>query len=135
MTVNADKVAREKSSMASTGAFFAITKEVLFMFPKHVGIKDCNDMGVLDILEAIRISSSSFKERLMVERDSSNEHHKVSYSDRALHKFNFYLNEIKFLITSLQVSFAHVGQSANGLANTIAKQGVDMIVPLIASIL
>lgn len=71
----------------------------------------------------------------MVESDSSNEHHKVSYSDRALCKFNFYLNEIKFLLTSLQVSFAQVGQSANGLANTIAKQGVDMIVPLIAPIL
>lgn len=44
-------------------------------------------------------------------------------------RFHFLLNEIKFLSSSISLKFKHICQEANGLANSLAKQGVDKSFP------
>ena len=62
---------------------------MLFMFSKNVGIKESNEAEVLAILEALRIFSSTFKESLIVESDSSNAIRWVSKVEGVLGDFNF----------------------------------------------
>ena len=61
----------------------------------------------------------------MVESDSLNAISWVSSSAMFPWKSQFYLNEIRALSSSIQVSFIHVGRAANGFADSLAKQGVD----------
>lgn len=42
-------------------------------------------------------------------------------------KISFISMRFKFLASSIQVEFKHMGQSANGLADFLAKQGVDRL--------
>lgn len=39
-------------------------------------------------------------------------------------KLHFYFNEINFWLSTIQVEFQHVGRSANGLVDSLAKQGI-----------
>lgn len=64
-----------------------------------------------------------------MESDSSNDIHWVSTSKPDPWKFLFYLNEMKALSSLMQVPFVNVGQSANGMANSLAKLGVERLVP------
>lgn len=50
--------------------------------------------------------------------------HWVSTSKPDPWKFLFYLKEIKALSSLMQVPFVNVGQSANGMANSLAKLGL-----------
>lgn len=47
-------------------------------------------------------------------------------------RLQFYFNEIKTLSSLVIVEFHHVGQSANSFADSLAKQGVDTAIPLVA---
>lgn len=44
--------------------------DILFMFSKSVGVKESNEAEVMAILEALRLFSSSFQAKLIVESDS-----------------------------------------------------------------
>ena len=54
--------------------------------------------------------------------------------ERGPWRFQYYLNEIKALSSSIKVSFSHICRSANGMADSLAKQGVHRVVPLVAHI-
>ena len=59
-----------------------------------------------------------------VESDSVNVISWMKYL-RAPWKIQFLFNEIIHLVFELQVSFQHVSRSTNGMADCLAKQGVD----------
>ena len=40
-------------------------------------------------------------------------------------KFQFYVNEIRAQSSPIQAVFHHVGRSANGFVDSLAKEGVD----------
>lgn len=44
----------------------------MIMFSKHVGIKESNEMEMMAILEALRIFSPSFQDKLVAKSDSIN---------------------------------------------------------------
>lgn len=70
---NVDRAARCKPGLGGIGEEMLNDKEeVLCLFSKGVGVKDCNEAEVLTILEALRIFPHSFYERLIVDSDSSN---------------------------------------------------------------
>lgn len=46
-------------------------------------------------------------------------------------RFHFLSNEIKFLSSSISLEFKHICQEANGLANSLAKQGDDKSFPFV----
>lgn len=58
-----------------------------------------------------------------MESDYSDAIHCASSLDRDPWIFHFYVNEIKALSSSLKVSFSHVGQSANSMANFWPNKG------------
>lgn len=76
--------------------------------------------------------SSSFQSKLAVESDSLNVLSWVSSLAILLWRFQFYLIEIKALLSSIQVAFQHVGRSANSVADSLAKQGLDRSFNLLA---
>lgn len=124
---NVDGVAKGKPGPAGiSGVLRDSGGLVLVMFSKHVGTMESNEAEVLAILEAVRIfASSSFNSRLEVKSDSLNVISWVSSSAVIPWRFQFYLNEIRVLTFSIQVKFQHVRRSANGFADSLAKQGVD----------
>ena len=65
-----------------------------------------------------------------MESDSSNAISWVTRSAVKPQKFQFFLNEINELASSLYVVFYHVIRLANGLANSLAEQGVQRLSPL-----
>ena len=132
---NVDGAAKGKLGPADIGGVLRNGKgEVLFMFSKNVGIKESNEAKVLAILEALRIFSFTLKENLIVESDSSNAIRWVSKVERGPWRFQYYLNEIKALSSSIKVSFSHICRSADGMVNSLAKQGVHRVVLLVAPI-
>lgn len=77
-------------------------------------------------LEELRIFLSSFVHKLVIESGCSiNAISWVSSSSNVSWRFQFYLNEIKVLVSSVQVEFQHVGSLTNNFADCLAKQGVD----------
>ena len=106
---------------------------VLALFSKHVGCMESNEVEVLAILEAIRIFSYFyFHSSLVVKSDSLIAMSWVSSSSMFPWKFQFYMNEIRALSPMIQVVLKHVGRSANGFADSLAKQGVDRSSDLVA---
>ncbi|XXG44210.1 hypothetical protein AAC387_Pa01g4073 [Persea americana] len=122
---NVDGAARKKPGPAGVEGVLAyiLQGNVLLMFSKKVGIKESNETEVLAILEALRLFFSSFREKLLAESDSSNE---------GPWRFHFLSAEIKSLSSQGYVEFRHVRRLANAMADSIAKQGVDRVTPLIA---
>ena len=103
------------------------------MFSKHVKEKGSNKKaGILAILEALCSYSRRFLEDLIVESDS---HDAISWvnSKKGPWRFQFILNEIKSLPSSIPVTFSYVSQSTNFMADALAKQGVVRILALEAS--
>lgn len=49
--------------------------------------------------------------------------HRCPQLIQTLGKLQFFLNEIKFLSSSIQVAFRHVDQSANGTENASENRG------------
>ena len=68
----------------------------------------------------------------MEESDSLNAISWVSSSTTFPCYLQFYVNEIRALSSMIQVVFQHVGRSANGFADSLAKQGVDRSSDLVA---
>ena len=93
---------------------------MLFMFSKNVGIKESNEAEVLAILEALMISST-FKKSLIVKSDSSNAIRWVSKVERGPWRFQYYLNDIMALSSSIKVLFSHICRSANSMVDSLAK--------------
>lgn len=69
---------------------------MLYMFSKHVGIKDSNKAKVLSILEALHIYCIAYQQSLIVESDL-----RVKYSIGPW-KMQFYFNEIRLLASRSQ---------------------------------
>ena len=69
-----------------------------------------------------------------MESDSSNAIRWVSKVERGPSRFLYYLNEIKALSSSIIVSFSHIYRSANGITDSLAKQGIHRVVQLVAPI-
>eukprot|EP00268_Persea_americana_P036637 TRINITY_DN3614_c1_g1_i6.p1 TRINITY_DN3614_c1_g1~~TRINITY_DN3614_c1_g1_i6.p1 ORF type:complete len:138 (-),score=27.70 TRINITY_DN3614_c1_g1_i6:344-757(-) len=113
---NVDGAARGKPGPTGIGGVLCNSEGiVLALFSKHVGCMESNEVEVVANLEAIRIfTSTSFCSRLAVESDSLNAISWVSSSAMFPWKFQFYLNEIRALSSSIQVSFIHVGRTGNG---------------------
>eukprot|EP00268_Persea_americana_P021089 TRINITY_DN21101_c0_g1_i1.p1 TRINITY_DN21101_c0_g1~~TRINITY_DN21101_c0_g1_i1.p1 ORF type:complete len:199 (+),score=31.91 TRINITY_DN21101_c0_g1_i1:157-753(+) len=127
---NVDGAARGKPGPAGIGGVLCDDKGVILcLFSKSVGVRDSNEAEVLAILEALRILSSSFQGCLIVESDSSNGISWVARSMVKPWKFQIFLNGIKGLASSLSVVFSHVIRSANGLVDSLAKQGVQRSSP------
>lgn len=84
-------------------------------------------MEVKNILKAKRIFYGS----LVVKSNSSYAISRTSSSVRSPWRYHFYINEIRFLVSSLQIPFKHVGRSANIMEDALAKQGVDRSIPLV----
>lgn len=83
-------------------------------------------------MEALQKISASFQDSLIVESESSNEISCVSKKKSRPWKFEFYLNEIKVLVSHPQVEFCHKVRLAS--ANVLFKQLVGRVVPWVASI-
>lgn len=123
---NVDEAALDKPGPAGIGGVLRNHKgKILYMFSKNVGGKDSNEAEILAILEAFCIYGRSFQFNLIVESDSFNV---VSWARTfgGPWKLQFYFNEIKGLSTGCRTSFQHVSRT-NGLANSLAKQGVDRL--------
>lgn len=88
--------------------------------------------AVAAILEVLCIFASSFDSKIVVESNLKNAISWVASYTLLPWGFQFYFNEIKELSSKLSVEFQHVGRSANGFANALAKQGVDILAPFIA---
>ena len=68
-----DGAAKGKWGLAGIGGVLRNHKgEIIYMFSKHVGIKDSNEAEVLAILEALLIYRSSYHQSLILESDSPN---------------------------------------------------------------
>lgn len=126
---NVDSAARGKLGPTGMGGVLRNCKgEVLFLFSKHVGVKDSNEAGTLTILEALHSYSSNFLGELLVESDSHRpQRHLMGSSREGPWKFQFIFNDIKSLSSSIQLTFIHVSGSANIMADDLAKQGVGRI--------
>ena len=72
----------------------------MYMFSKHVGIKDSNEAEVLAILEAFRIYHTSCHHYLIVESDSANAISWVK-SLTGPWKMQFLFNKISHLISDM----------------------------------
>ena len=131
---NVNGAARGKPDLAGIGGGLHKSEGiVLALFSKHVGCMESNEVDVLAILEAIRIfSSASFQSSFVVQSDSLNAISWVSSSTTFPWKSQFYMNEIRALLSLIQVGFKHVGRSANCFANSLAKQGADRYSDLVA---
>ena len=66
--------------------------------------------------------------------DSSNAIRWVSKVEKGPWRFQYYVNEIKALSSSIKVYFFHIYWSANSMADTLAKQGVHRVIQLVAHI-
>lgn len=119
--------ARGKPGPAGVGAVLCNSHGVvLVIFSKHVGILEYTGAKVVANLEELRIFLSSFVHKLVIESGCSiNTISWVSSSSNVPWRFQFYLNEIKVLVSSIQVEFQHVGSLTNNFADCLAKQGVD----------
>eukprot|EP00268_Persea_americana_P015340 TRINITY_DN17040_c1_g3_i1.p1 TRINITY_DN17040_c1_g3~~TRINITY_DN17040_c1_g3_i1.p1 ORF type:complete len:124 (+),score=24.39 TRINITY_DN17040_c1_g3_i1:31-372(+) len=103
---NVDGAARGKLGPAGIVGVLCDDKGVILcMFSKSVGVRDSNESKVWAILEALRIFSRSFQGRLIVEIDFSNAISWVMRSAVMPWRFQFFLNEIKELDSSLSVDF------------------------------
>ena len=122
---NVDGASRGKPGLASIGGVLRNHKgEVLYMFSKHVGIKDSNEMEVLTILEAPCIYHSFYHHNLIMESDSINAISWVK-SLRGPWKMHFLFNEIGLFVSEMQLTFQHIIRSANGMEDSLVKQGVN----------
>lgn len=108
--------------------------EALYIISKHDEIKDSNQAEVLAILEAVRIYSSSFLNSLIVKSDLANTISWVN-SLRGPWKIQFLFNEIHHLMSLIRVSFQHISRPANGMADCLAKQGVESSCNLSANVM
>lgn len=119
-----------KQSSASIGGVLRDDRaDVLCLFSEGVEIRDSNEAEVLAIFGALRTFSRSFQGSLIVESDSLNEISCVSHETCKLWKLHFIFNEIKALVSHIHVVFRYEVRSANGLADSLAKQGADRVVP------
>lgn len=68
-----DGAARGKPRLIGIGGVLRNHRgEVMYIFSKHIGIKDSKEAEVLAILEAFHIYHSSYHQSLIVESDSAN---------------------------------------------------------------
>ena len=95
----------------------------MYMFSKHVGIKDSNEAEVLAILEALRIDHTFYHHYLIVESDSTNAISWVK-SLNGPWKLQFIFDEFSHLIFDMQVTFHYISRYANGMTDCLAKQRV-----------
>lgn len=99
--------------------------DILISFCKPTRIRDCNEMEVIAILEALTIHFGCFHGSLMVENDSSNDIAWALREDNIPWKFHYLLNKIRSLSSSIKAEFKHINRLVNILADSLAKQGVD----------
>lgn len=114
--------------------FFIIARDRTCSCSQKKWSESFNDGEVLAILEAFKIFSYSFQEGVIVESDSSAAIHWVSSLDSGPWSFHFRFNEINAISSSLYVSFTLVRRLANGMADSLAKQGVDRVFPFFSSL-
>lgn len=75
----------------------------------------------------------SFQAKLVLESDSM---HAVAWvSSTVSLEISILFKETKVLSSLIQVEFKHIGQMANGLADSFAKKGVDRMIDLFLSLL
>lgn len=98
---------------------------MLALFSKSMGYMESNEAQILAILEALQLFIHHFRNNLTVERDSLNVISLVCTCALPPRRFQFYFNEIKELSSSISVELCRVGRSANGFADSMAKQGFD----------
>lgn len=67
----------------------------------------------------------SFQVNLIVKSDSRNSIYWVKNGNMKPRKLHFCFNKNKALVFLIQVEYCHMVRSANGLADSLAKQGVD----------
>lgn len=91
-------------------------------------------MEMLATLEALRIFSRLFQEKLTVESDSSNSLLGILFEWHPLEILLLHYRDKSFNCFFAR-DFRHVGRTANALADVLAKQGASTIVPLCALIL
>lgn len=103
---------------------------LLFLFSKHVGINDSNEVEVLAILEALCILSSAFHDNLIMQRNSMLFRGRTLFF-QALGSFKL---KQKYCLHRVMVSH-HVDHSMNGMADVLTKQGVDRVSSLVASLI
>ena len=87
---------------------------------------------MLAILEALRICVSNNFHSMVVESDSLNAISRMSCLEKGPWKFQFLFNEIKTWSLSLNVELHHVFRSRNGMADILAKLGVEIDIALLA---
>lgn len=116
----------EESRPASIGGLLCNNSgELLFMFSKHIEIRDSSETEVFVILEALPYFSKLFLRVFTVKCDSSNVIAWVSNQSAFPWNFQFHFNEICGLSFTLDVVLVMTIRSANFMANALAKWGVD----------
>lgn len=102
------------------------------MFSKHVRCMELNEVEVVAILEFLWIFVSlSLQVCLIVESDS----YSISWVSSLAKfpwRFQFYFTEITSLSSLFGVKFQNMRWSANGFADSLAKQGVGRSSDLVA---
>ena len=73
--------------------------------------------------------------RSLKESNSSNVIAWVANKEANRLNFQFHFNEIRELLTNIDVSFCHVFRSANLMADMLAKQWVDRLIPCVGVLL
>lgn len=95
------------------------------MFSKHVIVCDSSKANVLAILKRLRYFSRSIYGSFIVESDSSNVIYMVPNWKVNLWEFQSLFNEIRDLALSIDRASRHESRSANFMANTLSKKGVE----------
>ena len=83
----------------------------------------------------LRLFSNRYDGTLIVKSDSSNAIAWVFKWKTNHWKFHFHLDEIVELSIGINVSFRHEVRSANSIANVLAKQEVDRLLPWVGVIM
>lgn len=133
---NVDRAVREKwGKEVLEGCFKMSLGRCWYCSQKMLGLWSLMRQRLwrLAILEALWVRAlASFQAPLVVEIDSLNDISWMSSFAIKRWRFRIYSNEIKSILSSIQVKFQHVRWEANSFVDTLAKEGVDISSNLLA---
>lgn len=117
------------------GVFQNDKQELLFMLSKQVEIEISMNQKVLVFGKPLNFILDSLWKGCCQKGTQLMQFHRLFTLESRPWKLQFFFNEIKAPSSHLQVAILHEVRSINSLADTLTTQGVDGLVPLVASTL